>query len=72
MLFPLTINFKVLHSNLSCYRTNVILRHNYDGKVEENVEQEWNEIMLAVTHKMLCMLVVCCVGEIKNESNKKD
>jgi hypothetical protein len=50
----------------------VILRHNYDGKVEENVEQEWNEIMLAVTHKMLCMLVVCCVGEIKNESNKKD
>jgi len=51
----------------------VILRHNYVGKVEENVEQEWNErSMLAVTNKMSCVLVVCCAGEMKNESNKKD
>jgi hypothetical protein len=50
----------------------VILRHNYGGKVEENVKQEWNESMLAVTNKMLCMLIVCCAGEMKNESNKKD
>jgi len=75
MLFSPTINFKVLHSNLFCHRTNVILRHNYGGKVEGNLKQEWNESMLAVMNKMVCMLVVvvvCCAGEMKNESNKKD
>jgi hypothetical protein len=50
----------------------MILRHNYGGKVEENVKQERNESMLAVTSKLLCMLVVYCAGEMKNKSNKKD
>jgi len=72
MLFSSTINFRVLHSNSFCHRTNVILRHNYGGKVGENVKQEWKESLLAVTNKMLCVLVVCCAGEMKNESNKKD
>jgi len=73
IMFSSTINFRVLHSNSLCHRTDVILRHNYVGKVEENVEQEWNErSMLAVTNKMSCVLVVCCAGEMKNESNKKD
>jgi hypothetical protein len=67
MLFSPTINFDALHSYLFWHRSKVILRHNYEGKVEENVKQEWNKSMLAVTNKMLCMLVVCCASEMKKK-----